>query len=260
MSTHPLQPRPIETLLDQVGRFCRLCQTLYEDLNEPTGGPLHAQLDDHNLDFLHGDQGARCRDEIAEALAMVEAGQAPTAFDPYAPQTDQVARHWADDPRPLRVALEILEITLRWGDNELEAAYYLWLASRGESYCCRVAPASQRPGNPRSNICCDDCCPPSHFASLNARDELLATELDDHGQPRPPVAAQWRRAGDLRPGDAVYTGVNTTLPDAPVTVLEVGPPIPVSAVAAQVPLRYRAATGRAYRQDRDATEWMRLAD
>lgn len=134
-------PRPAE-----VEQFLELATQLYRIEECSTGGPLHVELEDHNTEFLVGEQALRKIERFTAALEMIEAGNVPAA--PAAPPkwgegwTDAAlihddAHYWGDHPEALRTSLAILEITKGWTEDQAAAAYGTW----SERCTCKPYPA-----------------------------------------------------------------------------------------------------------------------
>jgi hypothetical protein len=64
----------------QIARAVVLWRRLYDDLRQPTGGPLHVELDDCNLDY----------DEIVPSYSLPAMGGRPATDDGYAPEVHEV--------------------------------------------------------------------------------------------------------------------------------------------------------------------------
>lgn len=63
-----------------VARAVVLWRRLYDELGEPTGGPLHVHLDDYNLDY----------DEIVPSYSMPAYNGKPATDDGYPPEVHEV--------------------------------------------------------------------------------------------------------------------------------------------------------------------------
>lgn len=64
----------------QIARAVVLWRRLYDDLGEPTGGPLHVELDDYNLDY----------DEIVPSYSFPAYNGEPAKEDGYPPEVHEV--------------------------------------------------------------------------------------------------------------------------------------------------------------------------
>lgn len=64
----------------KIARAVVLCRRLYDDLRQSTGGPLHVELDDYNLDY----------DEIVPSYDMPAYNGRPATDDGYAPEVHEV--------------------------------------------------------------------------------------------------------------------------------------------------------------------------
>lgn len=124
-------------VLERFEQFIVLCNRLYDDLGEVTGGMLHAELEDHNLDHLLGDIGRRSRQELQDHLDGV-------ATIPWLDRIDP--SYWPERPE-IECCIAILDLTIDWSTVEIHAAYMVWHISRGEELCC-----------PSEFTACDDDC------------------------------------------------------------------------------------------------------
>lgn len=128
MSEQPHVPRPAG--LEQ---FDALATRLYNQPDCDTGGPLHVELDDHNTELLVGDHATEKIDRFTTALAMIEAGNIPP--EPAAPML--TGEGWTEahlihnaahyhSAEALRIAIELLQTTRDWSEDQADAAYAWW--------------------------------------------------------------------------------------------------------------------------------------
>lgn len=129
--------------------FCDLATRLYDQPRCNTGGPLHVELEDHNTELLVGESGERVTAEIAAALAMVESGNIPAErleFDrvtgwPDGAAENHLAIDYGNEPETLRIAAAILAITVKWSEDQADAAYAVWAeAAQGGACTCQTYP------------------------------------------------------------------------------------------------------------------------
>lgn len=106
--------------------FARLADRMYKELGETTGGPLHVQLEDGNVNHMVGEAADHNILEFINALRIIAMGEAPDTFDHRfrAEYTD--AHFYRDKPDVLRVAIAILEITRHWNEDDAEPVYDRW--------------------------------------------------------------------------------------------------------------------------------------
>lgn len=106
--------------------FTRLADRLYKELDEPNGGPLHAQLEDGNIDHMVGEAADTKILEFINALRIIADGQAPAEADYRFRQMYQLAHYYRDRPEALRCAIAILEITRHWNEDDAVPVYDRW--------------------------------------------------------------------------------------------------------------------------------------
>ncbi len=129
--------------------FCDLATRLYDQPRCNVGGPLHVELEDHEAYLLVGDEGESTAAEIAAALAMVESGNIPTErlkFNsvtgwPDGTAENHLAIDYGNEPETLRIAAAILAITVKWSEDQADAAYAVWAeAAQGGACTCQTYP------------------------------------------------------------------------------------------------------------------------
>ena len=115
--------------------FVRLCNRLYFDLDEITGGPLHVSLEDENLHFMLGEYADRDIAVFTAALAIIDSGHLPDSGRlPIDPSSDDLAADAAyyygvydgDRREALQCAIDILNVCKGWTEAQLETVYKPW--------------------------------------------------------------------------------------------------------------------------------------
>lgn len=111
---------------DEACEFIRLADRLYKDLDEWTGGPLHVQLEDGNINHLVGAAADEHILEFINALRIIAEGNAPAANDHRFQWVYQLAHYYRDKGEALRCAIAILEITRHWSEEDAAPVYDRW--------------------------------------------------------------------------------------------------------------------------------------
>lgn len=114
---------------EEAREFTRLADRMYKELDCPTGGPLHAELEDGNIDHMVGESADTKILEFINALRIIAEGNAPHESDYRFQWMYQLAHYYRERPDALRCAIAILEITRHWNEDDAELVYDRWSAS-----------------------------------------------------------------------------------------------------------------------------------
>lgn len=120
-------------------RFSELATELYSIEGCETGGPLHVELEDHNTEFLVGEDAIRKIEHLTLALQMAVDGNIPStsASPPWddATTVNDLVYYYGGHPEALTTSKAILEITKDWTEAQAAAAYGTWgLRCQCETY------------------------------------------------------------------------------------------------------------------------------
>jgi len=123
ISDNPIEPP------EGADEFARLCNRLYFDLDQWTGGPLHVALEDENLGWLIGTNAENQIAEFTAALERINVGDIPTGpnrEDPVADTAYYYGRYEGNRSEVLRCAIDILNVCKGWTEEQLLTAYDPW--------------------------------------------------------------------------------------------------------------------------------------
>jgi hypothetical protein len=120
---HTEPPPEMPTGADE---FVKLCNRLYFELGEPNGGPLHVELEDGNTEFLIGDHAEKKIRSFRNALTIIKMGNAPDEFDYRHTPEYTNAHFYQDKPEALRCAIDILNTSKGWTEEQVSAVYLPW--------------------------------------------------------------------------------------------------------------------------------------